>query len=226
MTEQHHNYTALLILIYALLVLMGAIFFTISQSKVTGLDEYKAGSSKLNSAKNNLIVAYILGYIAAGMGILLAIIYFGHVAWGIQNEIPHLIIFILLFLLVIVSGIFGFIALSNINGSEAVNRGSATNWIWAAEVVGLIALIVLIISGAWRAQYVSSRPKTNKKTTVDLSTQQELTFTAPETVNYEPTPQVYSAPSYIAPTYSAPSYSAPTYSAPTYSSYASTSDLN
>jgi hypothetical protein len=225
MAEQHHNYTALLILIYALLVLMGAIFFTISQSKVTGLDEYKAGSSKLNSAKNNLIVAYILGYIAAGMGILLAIIYFGHVAWGIQNEIPHLIIFILLFLLVIVSGIFGFIALSNINGSEAVNRGSATNWIWAAEVVGLIALIVLIISGAWRAQYVSTRPKTSKKTTVDLSAQQELTFTAPETVNYEPTPQVYSAPSYVAPTYSAPTYSAPTYSAPGYSSY-STSDLN
>lgn len=214
MAEQHHNYTALLILIYGLLVLMGAIFFTISQSKVTGLDEYKAGSSKLNSAKNNLIVAYILGYIAAGMGILLAIIYFGHVAWGIQNEIPHLIIFILLFLLVIVSGIFGFIALSNINGSEAVNRGSATNWIWAAEVVGLIALIVLIISGAWRAQYVSSKP--SKKTTVDLSTQQELTFTAPETVNYEPTPQVYSAPS----------YPAPINSAPTYSSYASSSDLN
>ena len=222
MGEQHHNYTALLILIYGLLVLMGAIFFTISQSKVTGLDEYKAGNSKLNSAKNNLVVAYILGYIAAGMGILLAIIYFGHVAWGIQNEIPHLIIFILLFLLVIVSGIFGFIALSNINGSEAVNRGSATNWIWAAEVVGLIALIVLIISGAWRAQYVSSK-SSNKKTTVDLSTQQELTFTAPETVNYEPAPQVYSAPSYSAPTYSAPSYVAPTYSTPTYSS---TSDLN
>jgi len=199
MADQHHNYTALLILIYALLVLMGAIFFTIAQTKVTALEEYKSGNSKLNSAKNNLLVAYILGYIAAGMGILLAVIYFGHVAWGIQNEIPHLIIFILLFLLVIVSGIFGFIALSDIDKSEAQDKGSAGGWIWAAQVAGLVALIILIISGAWRAQHISSKSKA--KSTVDVTTQQEMTFTAPDTVTYEPTPQVYTsdAPEYPAP---------------------------
>jgi hypothetical protein len=217
MIEQHHNYTALLILIYALLILMGAIFFTISQNKLMNIQEYKNGNSKLHTAKNNLTVAYVLGYIAAGMGIVLAIIYFGHVVWGIQNEIPHLIIFILLFLLVIVSGIFGFIALSQINSSEVADKNSANNWIKAAEVVFLVALSILIISGAWRAQYISTRPKV--KTTVDLATQQELTFTAPETVNYEPSPQIYTSsstePGYQAPTYSSvpssPSYMAPTY---------------
>ena len=80
MADNHHKYTGILLLVFALLVLAGAIFFTISQSKVMTIDEYKTGNSKLNSAKNNLLVAYILGYIAAGMGIILAILYFGHVA--------------------------------------------------------------------------------------------------------------------------------------------------
>ena len=184
MVEKQHNYTALLILGYALLILMGAIFFTVAQTRVTGKTEYKNGNSKLNSAKNNLIIAYILGYIAAGMGILLAVIYFGHVSWGITNEIPHLIIFILLFGLVIVSGIFGFIALSNVNGSPLTDRTSITNWIWAAEIVGLVALVLLIISGAWRAQHVATTSKPMVVTATN--TQQEVTFTAPDTTVYEP----------------------------------------
>ncbi len=201
MVEKQHNYTALLILVYALLILMGAIFFTVAQTKVTGTTEYKNGNSKLNSAKNNLIIAYVLGYIAAGMGILLAVIYFGHVAWGITNEIPHLIIFILLFGLVIVSGIFGFIALSDVNGSGLTDKGFITNWIWGAQVVGLVALVMLIISGAWRAQHVA----TVKPVVVTATnTQQEVTFTAPDTTVYEPA-EVYTPDAPLSP----PPYPAP-----------------
>ena len=157
MAEQQHKYTGILLIVFALLILLGAIFFTVAQTKVTSTDEYKAGNTKLNNAKNNLLVAYILGYIAAGMSIVLAILYFGHVAWGIKSEIPHLILFILLFLLVIVSGIFGFIALSNINDSTINDKKGSENWIWASLVAGLIGVIVLIISGAWRAQYRASK---------------------------------------------------------------------
>ncbi len=210
MVEKQHNYTALLILVYALLILMGAIFFTVAQTKVTGTAEYKNGNSKLNSAKNNLIIAYVLGYIAAGMGILLAVIYFGHVAWGIANEVPHLIIFILLFGLVIVSGIFGFIALSDVNGSGLTDKGFITNWIWGAQVVGLVALVMLIISGAWRAQHVATVSKPVVVTATN--TQQEVTFTAPDTTVYEP-PTVVSSDDSFGP-YSSYPTSPPPYPAP------------
>jgi hypothetical protein len=203
MVENHHNYTALLILVYAILILIGAILFTVAHVRVTNTTEYKSGNTKLNSAKNNLIIAYVLGYIAAGMGILLAIIYFGHVAWGIMNEIPHLIIFILLFLLVIVSGIFGFVALSDINGSGIGDKSFITNWIWAAEVLGLLALILLVISGAWRASYVATHVSVVPVTTVMSNSQQEVTFTAPDSTVYEPPSPVVttmsSAPNYPAP---------------------------
>lgn len=160
MAESHHRYTGILLIVFALLILLGAIFFTIAQVRVMDTDEYKNGEAEMNNAKNNLLIAYILGYIASGIGIVLAILYFGHVTWGIKSEIPHAILFILLFLLIIVSGIFAFIALDNINKSNADDKKGSEGWIWAGEIAGLIAIIVLIISGAWRAQYVSSKDKT------------------------------------------------------------------
>lgn len=162
MSDQHHSYTGLLLIGFALLILLGAIFFTISQAKVMDITEYKNGNSKLKSAKNWLIAAYVLGYIAAGVSIVLAILYFGHVTWGIRSEVPHAVLFVLLFILVLLSGIFGFVALNEINNSGADNKNSSTNWIWGAEVAGLIAIILLIISGAWRAQYRSSKGKEEK----------------------------------------------------------------
>ena len=207
MAETQHRYTGILLLLFALLVLVGAIFMTVAQSKVMTIDEYKTGNSKLNSAKNNLLIAYILGYIAVGMGIILAILYFGHVAWGIKNEIPHLIVFILLFGLVIVSGIFGFLALSNIDSSGAQQKQGSTGWIWASLIAGLIGLIVLIISGAWRAQHVASKAAANQASNQasmypqeTITTQQQTTLPAPSSVNYENPASVYAdATSYPAP---------------------------
>jgi hypothetical protein len=194
MADNHHKYTGILLLIFALLILLGAIFFTISQTKVTSIAEYKAGNTKLVSAKNDLLIAYILGYIAAGMAIVLAILYFGHVAWGIRSEIPHLILFILLFLLVIVSGIFGILALSNIDNAKPANTNGSTGWIWAALIAGLLALVIVIISGAWRAQH-------NASSSAVVKTQQTLTFTQPSTTTYDDmTPPPYYAPSLPATT--------------------------
>ena len=188
MAESHHRYTGILLIVFALLILLGAIFFTIAQVRVMDTDEYKNGEKEMHDAKNNLMIAYILGYIAAGIGIVLAILYFGHVTWGIKSEIPHAILFILLFLLIIVSGIFGFIALDNINKSNATDKKGSEGWIWAGQIAGLIAIIVLIISGAWRAQYVSS--KGDKSTVSVTSTSGAPGYQAPD---LPPTEQTHSS---------------------------------
>lgn len=193
--EHHHKYTGGLLLFFTLLVLVGAILFTIAQARVTNIEEYKNGNSKLNSAKNNLIISYVLAYIAVGMGLILSILYFGHVSWGISTEWPHLIVFILLFVLVIVSGIFAFIALSDISNAAPSDNKGATGWTWGGLATLLVALIILIISGAWRAQYNSSKTQNSTKTT---STQQTVTFTAPSEVQSE-IPTGISSPYYAAP---------------------------
>lgn len=178
MVEQHHNYTALLILLYAVLVLAGAIFLTVAYNKVRSSTDF-ARLEVLNSARKYLLVALVLGFIASALGMVLAFVYFGHLALNIKNETLHFILFFLLFALVIVSGILAFIALSKINSTVVADRNGAPGWIWAAEVVGLIALIVVIISGAWRAQYYSSKTvsKTVLTTTPIVAT--TITSTTP-----------------------------------------------
>lgn len=178
MVEQHHNYTALLILLYAVLVLAGAIFLTVAYNRVRSSTDY-ARLEVLNSARKYLLVSLILGFIASALGMVLAFVYFGYLALNIKNETLHFILFFLLFALVIVSGILAFIALSKINSTIVADRNGAPGWIWAAEVVGLIALIVVIISGAWRAQYYSSKTvsKTVLTTTPIVAT--TITSTTP-----------------------------------------------
>ena len=207
MVERHHQYTGILLIVFVILILLGAIFFTVAQTRVRDFAEYKAGNAKLRSANNNLTVAYVLGYIAAAIGILLAILYFGHTAWQIKNETIHLILFILLFALVIVSGIFGIIALNDIDQANPPNKNNATNWIWAALVSGLIALILIIISGAWRAQYRSTLvpvvPEALPMETVTTTTTYRVpTYPAPvlhAVAPALPSSQVYAEPAQVAP---------------------------
>lgn len=197
MAEHHHKYTGALLILFALLILLGGILLTISQSKIMNIDEYKSGNSKLNSAKNNVLTAYILAYIAAGMGLVLAILYFGHVTWGIKSEIPHLLLFIILFGLVVTSGIFSFVALSNISGSNAQDKKGSEGWIWAALIAGLVSIIVLIVSGAWRAQHVASNKAVGSDT---LVSRQSTPYRAQSEYNFEPMPNVITPPNYAAPT--------------------------
>ena len=199
--ETHHRYTGILLIVFVILAVLAAIFMTIAHGKVMTIDEYKTGNDKLHSAKNNLLIAYILAYVAAALGIILAILYFGHVAWSINNEIPHLIVFILLFALLVVSGIFGFLALSNIDNSGATDKQGSTGWIWGGLVSALVSLIVLIISGAWRAEHVASKA-TNKNVTTPaetVETHQYTTYTAPSELNVAPDPTIMAGPDYIPP---------------------------
>ena len=168
--QSQHRYSALLILVFAILVLIGAVMLTFAYSRVISSQEYKNGNQKSINAKNALLWGFILGYIAAGVGIALAILYFGHIVWGIGSELPHLILFILLFLLLIGAIVAGAIALSNLHSNEVAEEGkSASGFIWAGIISIFIGGIVLLISGVWRAQYVA----TNKSATVS---QTETTY--------------------------------------------------
>jgi hypothetical protein len=212
MVETQHRWTGLLLVIFAILIILGAVFLTVSFGRIYTIPEYKAGNSKLNNARSSLLVAFILGYIAAGIAVILAILYFGHVAWGINSELPHLFVFILLFACIIISGIFGFVALSNISNSGAQNKAGSEGWIWAALIAYLVGLIVLIISGAWRASYVSRKKTVTKRTGTE-----ELTFT--NKVDQHTMEPSYAAPM-IAPSTASPSFASyvPSY-APVGSSY-------
>jgi len=142
----NHIGVASILLVAAAFSLVMGILLSISQSRVRGSSDFET-NDKLQSAESWIITAYVLAYIAAGITIVLSILYFGHVTWGINNEWPHLVVYIILFILIVLSGIFGFIALSDLDYSNA-NKESADAWIWWSLGAGLVSILLILISGA------------------------------------------------------------------------------
>ena len=178
MSTNHHTWTAGLLLLFAVSILLGAIFFTTAYVRILNTSDYINGSQPLTNAKNALLWAFILGYIAAGIAIVLAILYFGHVTWGINSEMPHLFLFILLGLLIIGSMIAAFIAWNDARNTEVTDNGGSVGYIIAGIVALAVGLIVLIISGAWRAQ----RRASEASVLPPAPTESEVTITSPTTM--------------------------------------------
>ena len=173
---EHHVWTGLIILAAAILAGLAGLFYTFSQADVTSIPEHDQGNESLRNASGNLLVAYVLSYVSAGLLLVLSIVYFfqGSLNW---NEITHAIIFILVFAVLIISVIFGFIALSDIDESGNFDKKNSVGWIWAAFGVAIGALLLIIISGAWRFQHVQAK-KSEQAATVQTS-KTALTFTSP-----------------------------------------------
>ena len=185
---EHHTYTAILIILAFINSILAGLFFTFSQSEITKSIEHDT-NEKLRSASGNLLIAYILAYIAGGICLLLGILYFfqGILGW---KEIVHAIVFLLIFVLLIVSMIFGFLALSDIDESNTGHIGRG--WLIGAEIALVIALLLIIVSGAWRAQHVSSTAKRNQARTIEVAPGTRISVTnrsvPQEFITYQPAP--------------------------------------
>lgn len=191
---EHHTTTGLLLLLAAVFIGVSGLFFTFSQADVTGIPEHDQGDQRLRNASGNLLVAYILAYVAAGITLLLSIVYFfqGSLNW---TEVVHSITYIFLFLLVIISIIFAFIGLSDIDesGVQSDLKSRAVAWLWAGVGLSLAFLLVILLSGAWRFQVVSSEKAKlaeARKAQPYTETRTAMTFTSPGGM----APPAYAAP--------------------------------
>lgn len=201
--ETQHKWTGALLILFAISILLAAIFFSIAYGRVLNTDGYRNGQTNLVNARNALLLAMITSYVAAGIGIVLAILYFGHVTWGINSEMPHLILFILLFALIVIAIIAGFIAWSNVRNTNVVDNGNSSGLIIAAIISLFVGAAILLISGVWRAGYKSMEGAS----LVPAPPQSEVTITSPSSVTSVATTSDYTAPIVSMP--SAPASQAP-----------------
>jgi len=176
---EHHTWTGLLLLLTFILVTLAGVFLVFAQSDVTGIPEHDDPDNpnqSLRNASSNLIVSYILAFSAAAVLLVLCILYFfqGTLQW---SEIPHALIYILIGAATVVSVIFAFVALSDIDESGVKDNleSRARGWIITSIVLILVGLLVLIISGAWRVQHVQSQ----KQVPTAVTQKTEYTVTQP-----------------------------------------------
>lgn len=138
--------STLMIVATVMLVAM-AILIIIAIDRINQING--SSNANLQTAKDRLTWAQITAWIAAGMALLLVLGYFAlHVLN--TSEWLHLILWILLFAALIISLILLAISLSDVDNANLSNNNGATNYIWAALIVGVITFVLLLISGGWR----------------------------------------------------------------------------
>lgn len=149
----HHINTGFALIATLLATVIGAILITVAHNN---LNKITPQNTTADSAKNLSLWALILGYIAAGLLLILAFIYFTHEEGNplFGSEWPHTVIFILIAGGIIASGILAILA-----GNDAKDAAASTDddtlLYWGAGLMGL-ALLLIIVTGIWRAWHVGT----------------------------------------------------------------------
>jgi hypothetical protein len=104
----------------------------------------------LNSALGNLKVAYITAFIAAAATLILAILYAGHETVFSPSEYFHMVIYLIAYVLLIVSVIYAFLALNKINTVGVTFKNGADGYIWAGLLMSIFAFIGLTTTAGGR----------------------------------------------------------------------------
>lgn len=148
----HHINTDFALIATFLAVGIGALLITIAHIRLSDLKE-DVTNEKLESAESLTIWGYILGWISAGLTLLLSFFYFTHGSL-FNQEWPHLILFILIIGLAVASGILALIAAGDINSSPAKDNdnGAKAFLYWGAGLMGL-GLLIILFTGIWRVAY-------------------------------------------------------------------------
>ena len=105
---------------------------------------------QVDSAFNAAKVAYILAAIAAIITLILAILYAGHEIAINPSEYWHLALYLITYILLIVSVVYAFIALTRIYSLGIVDRNGADAFLWAGLLMAVFAFVGLTATGSGR----------------------------------------------------------------------------
>ena len=129
-------------------------FFATAYSKMGQVllqgDRKSNNLEKLDSALNSVKVAYILAFIAAGLTLLLALLYAGHETVINPSEYWHLALYLITYVALVISVIYAFIALNKLYDVGISDRNGADAYLWAGILTAIFAFIGLTATGSGR----------------------------------------------------------------------------
>lgn len=142
-----------LVTVIIFFVLMGVLFY----SAATKMGEVLLAASnrgndlqQLDSAYNAVRVAFILAFIAAAITLILAILYAGHELVFAPSEFWHLALYLITYILLVISAVYAFIALGRLYNLGIIDRNGADAYIWAGLLMAIFAFIGLTATGSGR----------------------------------------------------------------------------
>lgn len=142
-------------------------FFATAYSKIGQVLEQGDSKSndleKLDSTLNSVRVAYILAFIAAGLTLLLAVLYAGHETVIKPSEYWHLALYLITYVALVISVIYAFIALNKLYDVGISDRNGADAYLWAGVLTAVFAFIGLTATGSGRLGMNAVRSKARSR---------------------------------------------------------------
>ena len=142
-----------LVTVVVFFVLTG-YFFVTAYSKMGQVleqgDSKNNDLEKLDSALNSVKVAYVLAFIAAGLTLLLAVLYAGHETVINPSEYWHMALYLITYALLVISVIYAFVALNKLYDVSISDRNGADAYLWAGLLMSIFAFIGLTATGSGR----------------------------------------------------------------------------
>jgi len=142
-----------LVTVIVFFLLMGILFYS-AYTKIGAVllenDSSKNDLERLDSCLNSIKIAYILAFIGSGLTVLLALLYAGHETVITPSEYWHLALYLITYVLLIVSVVYAFIALNKIYDTKITQRNGADAYIWAGLLMSIFAFVGLTATGSGR----------------------------------------------------------------------------
>lgn len=171
-----------------ILIIM-AILALVATNRVKNITGFSTNTN-LSTAHSRLVWGQVFAWIAAALALILLL---GYIVLHFLNtsEWLHVILWILLFAALITSGVFLALALSEIDKLNSnIDNNGAKSYIWGALIAGIIALIVLLISGGWRAVTRGYYPETYPTNQYWMAANPDIAEFPPQMVQPQMQPQM------------------------------------
>jgi hypothetical protein len=133
------------------LVIMGVLLVS-ADNKIRNIPEFTQ-SSQLMDAHNRIQTAYILTFVAAGVILLLAVLYAGHETWWSPSEYIHGIFLLIALALIVISAIYAYMVLNDLYTPELDDTNGSTSYLWASLLFAVISFLMTFAIGGTRTGY-------------------------------------------------------------------------
>lgn len=147
------------------LLMMGLLFY-FAYTKIGAVfleNNSENDPTLLGSALNYIRIAYILAFIAFAVTLLLALLYAGHELVFMPSEWFHLVLYLVVYALLIISVVYAFLALNKIYDLRIQQRNGSTSYIWAGLLMAIFAFVGLTATGSGRLGMNVVRTRTQNR---------------------------------------------------------------
>ena len=142
-----------LVTVIIFFLLMGILFYQ-AYTKMGAVllenDSARNDLTQLDNALNAIRVAYILAFIGIAIVLILALLYAGHETVFTPSEYWHLVLYLIAYILLVISVIYAAIALNRLYDTRIMDRNGADAYIWAGLLMAVFAFVGLTATGSGR----------------------------------------------------------------------------